>query len=141
MEAYYVTWVWLIWMPTRGCFTCRLPFINFKVLITTEGKTILTSKVAFNPDQSLRHDKHCQDKQSSLEMLDLCLSNLVCSDLEKVEFLKKAKNRKNSGFSYSFTLYPLFTLHHLFISYFFLPSYFSPFFNHVYVIFPSTFCC
>ena len=25
MEAYYVAWVWPICVPTRGCFTCRLP--------------------------------------------------------------------------------------------------------------------
>ena len=25
MEVYYVAWVWLICVPTRGCFTCRLP--------------------------------------------------------------------------------------------------------------------
>jgi hypothetical protein len=29
-------------------------FINFKILIATEGKTIQTIKAAFNPDKMLR---------------------------------------------------------------------------------------
>jgi hypothetical protein len=28
-DAYYVGSVWLICVPTRGCFTCRLPNANF----------------------------------------------------------------------------------------------------------------
>lgn len=27
-EAYYITRVWLIWMPTSGCFTYRLPLLE-----------------------------------------------------------------------------------------------------------------
>jgi len=27
-EVYYVAWVWLICVPIRGCFTCRLPPIR-----------------------------------------------------------------------------------------------------------------
>jgi len=52
-------------------FQKKQRFINFKIFIWIEDKRIPISKVAFNPDQSLRHDKHCQDKQSSLEILDL----------------------------------------------------------------------
>jgi pimeloyl-ACP methyl ester carboxylesterase len=49
MEVYYVAWVWPICVPTRGCFTCRLP-MQFAVRVQA-SRLVMISPMTSISDQ------------------------------------------------------------------------------------------